>query len=59
MLAALLTVLNIGLALHNAWKAWKGRVEKLHALDAPIRDIAAALRERPQPVEQPQPFQFE
>ena len=44
-LAAILTVINIGLALYNVWKEWRGRrAPKPHPLDDPLREIAIAIR---------------
>jgi len=45
-LAAILTLLNIGLALRNIWKEWKARqMPAPHPLTAALRDIATAIRE--------------
>lgn len=46
LLAAILTFINIGLALRTAWKEWRARQEKPHALEPVLQDIAFSLRER-------------
>jgi hypothetical protein len=45
-LAAVLTLLNIGVALRTLWKEWQARQGKPHPLDAALRDVALAIRER-------------
>jgi hypothetical protein len=46
-LAAILTLLNIGLALRNVWKEWKARQGPMaHPLEPVLRDLVTAVRER-------------
>jgi len=46
-LAAILTVINIGLALRNVWKEWKARQGPTpHPLEPVLRELVTAIRER-------------
>jgi hypothetical protein len=46
-LTALLTVINIVLAVRNLWKEWQSRRGSgPHPLEAALRDVASAIRER-------------
>ena len=46
LLGVLLTALNTVVAGRTLWKEWKQRKEKPHPLDASLRDISLAIRER-------------
>jgi hypothetical protein len=46
-LAAILTLINIGLALRTVWKEWRHRqTPPAHPLEAALREIAAAVHEQ-------------
>lgn len=45
-LAAILTIINIGLALRNVYKEWHARNRPVtHPLEPALRDIAQAIRD--------------
>lgn len=41
-----LAVVNLAVALFQGWKEWHQRQQRGHPLEAALRDVAVAIRER-------------